>query len=129
MLACPEGYDPSARAIERARELGATIRVVRDAREAAEGADVINTDVFTSMGQEAESAKRLSDFANFRVTSELVARAAKELVVLHCLPAHRGEEIDADVLEGPHSRVWDQAEARLHTSKAALTWALAAGGT
>lgn len=128
VLACPEGYDPDAALLGQARELGARVSVVRDPRSAAEGADVISTDVFASMGQEAESRERLARFAGFSVTSELVARAAREVVVLHCLPAHRGEEIAADVLEGPRSFVWDEAEARLHTSKAVLAWALGADG-
>jgi ornithine carbamoyltransferase len=123
-LACPEGYDPDPAEIERARQRGGTVRVVRDARQAVEGADVLSTDVFASMGQEAEQESRLRAFAGFSVTEELVAAARKDVMVLHCLPAHRGEEIDAAVIDGPHSQVWDQAEARLHTSKAALEWAL-----
>jgi ornithine carbamoyltransferase len=125
-LACPEGYDPEPAELERARRRGAKVRVVRDPREAARGADVINTDVFASMGQEAEQAARLKAFAGFCVDEELLALARPDVMVLHCLPAHRGEEISAGVLDGPNSHVWDQAEARLHTSKAVLTWALAA---
>jgi ornithine carbamoyltransferase len=123
-LACPEGFDPDAREVERARERGAKVRLVRDPRQAVEGADVISTDVFASMGQEAEHASRLRAFAGFCVDAALVSRAHKDVMVLHCLPAHRGEEIAADVIDGPHSHVWDQAEARLHTAKAALEWAL-----
>ena len=123
-LACPEGYDPDAGELARAKERGGKVEVVRDPRQAAEGADVISTDVFASMGQEAEQAKRLRAFAGMRVTQALVDAASSEVVVLHCLPAHRGEEIDAEVLEGPRSFVWDQAEARLHTAKAVLAWAL-----
>jgi ornithine carbamoyltransferase len=123
-LACPEGYDPDPREVERARARGAQVRIVRDARQAAEGADVISTDVFASMGQEAEHAARLRVFAGYCVTEELVAAAARDVMVLHCLPAHRGEEIAAAVIDGPRSHVWDQAEARLHTAKAALEWAL-----
>lgn len=123
-LACPEGYDPDPREVERARARGAQVRIVRDARQAAEGADVISTDVFASMGQEAEHAARLQVFAGYCVTEELVAGAARDVMVLHCLPAHRGEEIAAAVIDGPRSHVWDQAEARLHTAKAALEWAL-----
>jgi ornithine carbamoyltransferase len=123
-LACPEGYDPDTKEMERARERGAKIRLVRDARQAAKGADVISTDVFTSMGQEQEHEKRLRAFAGLCVTEELVASAAPDAMVLHCLPAHRGEEIAAQVIDGPRSHVWDQAEARLHTAKAALEWAL-----
>jgi ornithine carbamoyltransferase len=123
-IACPEGFDPDARELERARERGAKVRVVRDPRQAAEGADVISTDVFASMGQEAEHAARLRAFEGFCVDADLVSRAHKDVMVLHCLPAHRGEEIAADVIDGPLSHVWDQAEARLHTAKAALEWAL-----
>lgn len=123
-LACPEGFDPDAREVERARERGAKIRILRDPRQAAEGADVINTDVFASMGQEQEQEARLRAFAGFQVDAELVSRANKDVMVLHCLPAHRGEEIAVEVIDGPLSHVWDQAEARLHTSKAALEWAL-----
>jgi ornithine carbamoyltransferase len=125
-LACPEGYDPDRGMLERARGLGAKIGVVRDPRAAAEAADVVSTDVFASMGQEAEREQRLAAFSSFRVTRELIARASPELVILHCLPAHRGEEIDADVLEGERSFVWDESEARLHTAKAVLCWALEA---
>jgi ornithine carbamoyltransferase len=121
VLACPEGYEPDARALERG---GPRVRVVRDPRAAAEAADVISTDVFASMGQESEQQARLRAFSGHRVTRELVGIASPDVVVLHCLPAHRGEEIDADVLEGPRSFVWDQSEARLHTAKAALAWAL-----
>jgi ornithine carbamoyltransferase len=125
-LACPEGYDPEAKELERARARGAEVRIVRDPRHAAEGADVISTDVYASMGQEAEQAARLRAFQGFSVTKDLVALAREDVMVLHCLPAHRGEEIAAEVIDGPNSHVWDQAEARLHTSKAALDWALTA---
>jgi ornithine carbamoyltransferase len=127
-VACPEDYDPNAQILARARELGASVRVVRDARDAAQGADVISTDVFTSMGQESEREKRQRAFAGFGVNASLVALASRDVVILHCLPAHRGEEIDADVIDGPRSFVWDQAEARLHTAKAALAWALECDG-
>jgi ornithine carbamoyltransferase len=127
-LACPAGYDPSAAWLTRATELGAKVRVVRSAEEAAKAADVISTDVFTSMGQEAETAARLAAFRGFTVSRELLRGASPDVMVLHCLPAHRGEEIEAEVLEGPNSAVWDQAEARLHTAKAALSWAVAGDG-
>lgn len=123
-LACPVGYDPNARELARAKERGAKIRIVRDAVQAAKGADVISTDVFTSMGQEVEEEKRRLAFAGLCVSEAVVAAAAPDVMVLHCLPAHRGEEISAEVIDGPHSYVWDQAEARLHTAKAALVWAL-----
>ncbi len=123
VLACPEGYDPDPEQIARARDGAAEIRVVRDPREAARGADVISTDVFASMGQEEEAQRRRAAMETFMVSERLVAEAHAEVVVLHCLPAHRGEEIAAEVLEGPRSFVWDQAEARLHTAKALLCWA------
>lgn len=124
VLACPEGFDPEPAAVAEARARGARVEVVRDPARAAALADVLCTDVFASMGQEEEAAARRAAFRGYRVTTALVAAASPEVVVLHCLPAHRGEEIDAEVLEGPRSFVWDQAEARLHTAKAALAWAL-----
>ena len=127
-LACPSGYDPSSEEMARAQSLGAKIHLVRDPREAVRDADVVSTDVFASMGQEGEHRARLAAFQGFRLTEELLTHAAPNHIVLHCLPAHRGEEIDAEVLEGPNSAVWDQAEARLHTSKAALNWALGVDG-
>src|SRR5690606_36564277 len=104
--------------------LGAKITLGRDARQACKDASVVSTDVFTSMGQEAEAKARLATFAGFQVNRELLQLAAPNAILLHCLPAHRGEEVSAEALEGMHSRVWDQAEARLHTSKAILCWAL-----
>lgn len=124
-LACPEGYDPDAQMLARARAAGADVQVVRSPREAVDGADVVSTDVFASMGQEAEHAARLKAFDGYMLDRKLLALAKPDAMVLHCLPAHRGEEIETEVLEGPQSHVWDQAEARLHTSKAILTWALA----
>jgi ornithine carbamoyltransferase len=123
-LACPEGFDPPSAEIEQARARGAKITLVRDPAQACENVDVISTDVWASMGQEDEEEARKRAFAGFRITSRFVAKASPEVVVLHCLPAHRGEEIDADVIDGPRSFVWDQAEARLHTSKAVLSWCL-----
>lgn len=127
-LACPRGYDPPAEEVTRAQSLGANVHVVRDPREAVRDADVVSTDVFASMGQESEHAARIAAFQGFTLTEELLTHASPAHIVLHCLPAHRGEEIDAEVLEGPNSAVWDQAEARLHTSKAALLWALGVDG-
>lgn len=124
VLACPEGFDPDQNMVEAARHAGADVNVVRDPREACEGADVISTDVFTSMGQEEEQKRREEAFADWCVDEALVESAAPEVVVLHCLPAHRGEEIAAAVIDGPRSFVWEQAEARLHTAKAVLVWAL-----
>jgi len=110
VAACPAGYEPARRGID----------VVRDPREAVEGAHVVYTDVWTSMGQEAERARRLRDFAGYQVDEALVSLAEPDVLVLHCLPAHCGEEIAADVLYGPQSGVWDQAENRLHAQKALL---------
>lgn len=124
ILACPEGYDPSPEELARAGQRGARVSVSRSPQEAVENADVISTDVFTSMGQEREARARAEAFAGWCVTPELVARAAPQAMVLHCLPAHRGEEIAAEVIDGPGSCVWDQAEARLHTAKALLAWSL-----
>jgi ornithine carbamoyltransferase len=124
VLACPAGYQPAQERVELANANGAKVRVVTDAEQACRGAHVINTDVFASMGQEADAEVRLKAFEGMCVDSRLVAAANAKAIVLHCLPAHRGEEISNEVLEGPHSRVFDQAESRLHTSKAALCWAL-----
>jgi ornithine carbamoyltransferase len=127
-LACPPGYQPPAWRVDQARELGGQVSLAENPREAAAGAHVISTDVFASMGQEAEASRRRQDFAGYRVTRELVELGAPDVAVLHCLPAHRGEEIDADVIDGSRSFVWDQAEARLHSAKAALLWAIGADG-
>ncbi len=121
-LACPPGYEPDAALVARC---GARARVVRTPAEAAAGAHVINTDVWASMGQEAEQALREKAFAGFIVDEPLVARARPDVVVLHCLPAHRGEEISEAVLEGPRSAVFDEAENRLHAQKALLELLLA----
>ena len=117
VIAAPEEYRPPIKDRDRAT-------FVSDPREAVRGARVINTDVWTSMGQDAERAARLKALAPFGVTPALLAEAPKDAVVLHCLPAHRGEEIDDDVIEGPQSRVWDQAENRLHVQKALLLFLL-----
>jgi ornithine carbamoyltransferase len=118
-LACPEGYDPDATILERAKKQ-ARITLVRDPIQAAEGAHVINTDVWASMGQEEEQAKRAMAFAGYTVDDALMKRAAKDAIFLHCLPAHRGEEVGAEVIDGPQSRVWDEAENRLHVQKALM---------
>jgi ornithine carbamoyltransferase len=118
-LACPEGYDPDPVILARARAAG-RVTLVRDAREAVEGADVVTTDVWASMGQEEEQALRATAFAPFQVNAALMARASRDAIFLHCLPAHRGEEVTADVIDGPQSRVWDEAENRLHVQKAVM---------
>lgn len=127
-LACPEGYDPDLGMLAAARAAGALVEVVRSPKDAVKGADVVSTDVFTSMGQEAEQVARAQAFQGYMLDRKLLALANPDAMVLHCLPAHRGEEIEEEVLEGPQSHVWDQAEARLHTSKAILTWALGCDG-
>ena len=119
-IACPVGYEPDAEAVADARSRGGAIEVLHDAREAVRDADVIYTDAWFSMGQEAEREARAALFPPFRISRELVASAPPEVIVLHCLPAHRGEEITDEVLEGPHSAVFDQAENRLHAQKALL---------
>jgi len=118
-LACPEGYDPDASILKRAQS-AAKVRVVRDPAEAADGADVVNTDVWASMGQESEQAVREKAFAGFIVDQKLMSRAKSSAIFLHCLPAHRGEEVAPEVIDGPQSRVWDEAENRLHVQKAIM---------
>ena len=127
----PRGYEPRAEvlaaALEIAAETGATVKVVNDPVEAVKGADAVYTDVWASMGQEEEIAERARIFAGFRVTPELFANAAPGAVFMHCLPAHRGEEVDAAVIDAPASVVFDQAENRLHIQKAILLQLLGAG--
>jgi ornithine carbamoyltransferase len=118
-LACPEGYDPDPAILARAQG-AAKVAVVRDPREAVQGAHVVNTDVWASMGQEEEQKERERAFAGFTVDEPLMERAARDAIFLHCLPAHRGEEVSAGVIDGPHSRVWDEAENRLHVQKAIM---------
>jgi ornithine carbamoyltransferase len=122
--ATPKGYEPSREAVEIAREAaaesGATVDLLDDPRRGVAGADVLYTDVWTSMGQEEERERRLRDLAGFGIDGELVRLAGDDAIVLHCLPAHYGEEITEDVLYGPQSAVWDQAENRLHAQKALM---------
>jgi ornithine carbamoyltransferase len=126
--ASPEGYGPDADDLERVVRLGGDIEVTDDPAEAAAGADALYTDVWTSMGQEEEVETRRKAFDGFTVDEELLARASPNAVVLHCLPAHRGEEISASVIDGPHSRVWQQAENRMHAIRGLLAWLLSARG-
>lgn len=116
-LGCPQKYAPAP-----VYYAGTKVRVVCAPDEAMQGATVINTDVWTSMGQEEESKQRLADLNGFGLDAALLAKAQKDAIVLHCLPAHRNEEITEEVLLGPQSRVWDQAENRLHVQKALLEW-------
>jgi ornithine carbamoyltransferase len=124
VAATPAGYDPPAEAMERAREAaaaaGGSVELVRDPREAASGADALYTDVWTSMGQEEERERRLRDLAGYGIDEALLAAAGPDAIVLHCLPAHYGEEIAESVLYGPQSAVWDEAENRLHAQKALM---------
>jgi ornithine carbamoyltransferase len=119
-LACPEGYDPDAQFLADAAARGADVQLLRDPREAVAGAHVVTTDVWASMGQEEEQAKRALAFALYQVDGELMARASANAIFLHCLPAHRGEEVTAEVIDGPQSVVWDEAENRLHIQKAIM---------
>ena len=124
-LACPEGYDPDPEILERARS-ATRVLLTRDPREAAVGADVVNTDVWASMGQEEEATERARAFQGFCVDEAMMDSASQRSIFLHCLPAHRGEEVTEGVLEGPRSRIFDQAENRLHAQKAILEWCLRA---
>jgi len=118
-LACPEGYDPDPVILERARR-DAKVTLVRDPNEAAAGAHVVNTDVWASMGQEEEQSVREKAFAGYQVDAALMKRAARDAIFLHCLPAHRGEEVTAEVIDGPQSCVFEEAENRLHIQNAIM---------
>jgi ornithine carbamoyltransferase len=124
VAATPEGYEPDADAVTAARraavQMGGTVELVRNPKEAAHDADVVYTDVWTSMGQEEEAERRRKDLAGYQIDDELLAQASPDAIVLHCLPAHYGEEITEEVLYGPQSAVWDEAENRLHAQKALL---------
>jgi ornithine carbamoyltransferase len=124
-LACPTGFGPDPDLVRAARDRGAKLTLTTDPKEAAEGAHVISTDVWASMGQEEEAAARRAAFAGYCVDRALVDRGAPDAIVLHCLPAHRGEEITGDVLDGPRSLAWVQAENRLHVGKAILEHVIA----
>jgi ornithine carbamoyltransferase len=120
-IACPEGFEPHTDILENARASAkGEIVVLRELKEAAGMADAIYTDVWVSMGQEKESEQKMKKFREYQVNAKLLACAKKDVIVLHCLPAHRGEEITDEVMDGPHSVVFDQAENRLHTQKALL---------
>ncbi len=120
VVACPPGYEPAPRVLDAARRLGGRVEVTEDARKAAAGADVIYTDVWTSMGQEAERVRRQEAFSRYQVNETIMGFAKPSVLVMHCLPAHRGEEITDAVLDGPHSIALDQAENRLHAQKAVI---------
>jgi ornithine carbamoyltransferase len=120
VVASPEGYELDADVVARARNLGGTIELTADPHDAVRGVDAIYTDVWTSMGQEEERESRLQAFAGFTVDEALLKGAGSEAVFLHCLPAHRGEEVAAEVIDGPRSLVWPQATNRLHAARAVL---------
>ncbi|OBF22189.1 ornithine carbamoyltransferase [Mycobacterium sp. ACS4331] len=127
-IAAPSGFDPDpqfvAAAQQRAAETGGSVTLTSDARAGADGADVLVTDTWTSMGQENDGLDRVRPFRPFQVNETLLSYADPQAIVLHCLPAHRGHEITDDVIDGPQSAVWDEAENRLHAQKALLVWLL-----
>jgi len=124
-IVCPEGYEPHPDVVARARGLGATgLEITHDLESGTRRADVLYTDVWASMGQESEAEQRRKIFARYQVNAKMVANAAKDVVVMHCLPAHRGEEITAEVIDGLHSVVLQEAENRLHVQKALIAWLL-----
>ncbi len=127
-IGSPDGYDPDPVVLARAQQIaaatGGSAQQVRDPTRQCDGADVLATDTWVSMGQEGESGDRSAPFVPYAVDEAALARAAQDAVVLHCLPAYRGKEIAAAVIDGPQSVVWDEAENRLHAQKALLTWLL-----
>ena len=131
-VAAPAGFEPNpqfvAAAEKRAADTGASVTLTADPRAAADGADVLVTDTWTSMGQENDGLDRVGPFQPFQINTALLARAQRNAIVLHCLPAHRGHEITDEVIDGPHSAVWDEAENRLHAQKALLVWLAGAIG-
>jgi ornithine carbamoyltransferase len=126
----PDGFQPDPTILDRAREIAATTggsaEIVLDPKQASEGADVLITDTWVSMGKEQESADRAEVFRPWQLNAELLGLGADDAIVLHCLPAYRGKEITAEVLDGPHSVIWDEAENRRHAQKAIMSWLLAA---
>jgi len=119
-VACPEGFEPDRSILRYAEKIGGKVKITHDPKIAAKDADVLATDVWVSMGSEHERAMRLVSFEGFQINSEILELAKEDVIVLHCLPAHRGEEITEDVIEGEHSVVFEQAENRLHAQKALL---------
>jgi ornithine carbamoyltransferase len=120
-IATPPGYEPNSDIV---RSAGSRVSVMHDAMDAARGADLVVTDVWASMGQEEEQRQRLRDFADFQVNGAVMGEADADALFMHCLPAHRGEEVSSDVIDGPQSVVWDEAENRLHAQKALLEFLL-----
>ncbi|WP_019894440.1 ornithine carbamoyltransferase [Hydrogenovibrio halophilus] len=121
-IACPEGYEPDPRIVNTQSE---RVEIIRDPMVAAEGVDLVVTDVWASMGQEEEQKKRERAFADYQVNAALMAQASADALFMHCLPAHRGEEVSAEVIDAPDSVVWDEAENRLHAQKALLEYLMA----
>lgn len=119
-VATPLGYEPDANVVEAAKENAGNVILTQDVEEAAKGVDVLYTDVWASMGQEEEQAERQKVFAEYQINSKVLSLAKKDAIVMHCLPAHRGEEITAEVIDGPQSVVFDEAENRLHAQKAIM---------
>ncbi len=125
-LACPKGYEPHKEIVDRAKKNGARVLVTHSPKEAVRGADVVYTDVWASMGQEWDAATRIKAFQDYQVDDRIVALAKPDAVVMHCLPAHRGQEITNEVIESPRCIAFDQAENRLHVQKAIMVWLLKA---
>ena len=123
-IVAPEGFQPQAEFVERARKRGTV--TVTDSLDGVDGADVVITDTWVSMGQEDDGKDRRTPFLPYQVTADVMSRAKDEAIFLHCLPAYRGNEVTAEVIDGPQSRVFDEAENRLHAQKALLVWLLAA---
>ncbi len=123
-IAVPPGYEPDTELLQRA---AGHVVLLRDPRAAARGADLVTTDVWSSMGKEEQQSRRMRDFADYQVDADVMAQARPDALFLHCLPAHRGEEVSAEVIDGPQSRVWDQAENRLHAQKALMEFLLLSG--
>ena len=119
-IACPSGYEPDPRVVKKAKAMGGDITITKDPKTAARSADILYTDVWVSMGEEAEKEKRRNDLKNYQINGSLLKLANKDCLVLHCLPAHRGEEITDEVIKCPNSVIFDEAENRLHAQKALL---------
>lgn len=121
-VASPPGYGPSDLDVERVLSAGGKLTVTSDPIEAVQGSDVVYTDVWTSMGQESERSARLDAFGQYRVDAALMSRASNRSLFMHCLPVHRGEEVTNEVIEGPRSKVFVQAENRMHSARGLLVW-------
>jgi ornithine carbamoyltransferase len=125
-VAAPEKYQPNADVVTKARAIaeltGGSVSLSQSPAEAIAGADVVTTDTWISMGQESEKAQRIADFAGYTIDAKLMSQAANDAIFLHCLPAYRGYEVSAEVIDGPQSVIWDEAENRLHAQKALMVW-------